>query len=659
MERDVHARIGCALLLALLPWRTRAAALTPYLPLDLPAPMAARIERVLLLADRAVLRRPIAVAQVREALSRACPRDPVLCSQVERDLARYADERPVTDVRLEVAVTGGQAVPLANRRGLDSDDAWSAAALAQWRAGEHLLLGVGGTARPGHVDPAGSLLSLGTPNARLDVGYREHWSSALAGSSFLASTEAATMPSITLSNTTPLGRYGIDYGVALSWMSRSERIAYRDGYTSGHPLLAETQFGIEPVPGWSLGITRQLQFGGGARNAHGPWDFVKAFVDPNGYDNTRVGASWDNEYGNQQAAWTSRFIIPAAKPVAVSMEYAGEDTSHSTDGRLGNAGVSLGIHVPDLWAGIGLGYEISEWQNGWYEHHIYQDGVVNDGRVIGHWGADQRAAGDSVGARSHVLWLDRATPSGGSIGMQLRMLANRGYSAPDYHRATELQLRYSRPVRNALVGAELLVGRDTFGERYLRLAASLRLLDHGHASAGGADAADLAGGNGDAVDHAVFAVTGFAVSRVRIQLDSGDLPGATTVLRGAPHLALGARRAVTARSDLGVRLEYDRVDERALLAVRALDYHYRVGNHLAVGGFAGVARYDLATPAFGYYLGAGIQLREVLPRWDVNFEVRYGDKISRDHLLPQEAGLRQPDSFYDFSGALLGLSYRF
>jgi hypothetical protein len=130
-------------------------------------------------------------------------------------------------------------------------------------------------------------------------------------------------------------------------------------------------------------------------------------------------------------------------------------------------------------------------------------------------------------------------------------------------------------------------------------------------------------------------------------------------MRGAPHLGFGARRAVTARSDLGVRVEFDRLDERALLAVRAVDYRYRLDERLALTAFAGALRYNLATPAYGYYAGGGIQWRDLLPRCDLNLELRYGDKISRDHLLPQEAGLAQPDSFYDFNGAALSLSYRF
>jgi hypothetical protein len=73
----------------------------------------------------------------------------------------------------------------------------------------------------------------------------------------------------------------------------------------------------------------------------------------------------------------------------------------------------------------------------------------------------------------------------------------------------------------------------------------------------------------------------------------------------------------------------------------------------------GAARYDLATPAFGYYLGAGFQWRNALDRVDLNFDLRYGDKLARDQLLADEVPLGpRPDAFYDVMGATLYLSYR-
>ncbi|WP_410963412.1 hypothetical protein, partial [Salmonella sp. SAL4455] len=88
-------------------------------------------------------------------------------------------------------------------------------------------------------------------------------------------------------------------------------------------------------------------------------------------DNADDNLSNDEEFGNQVAAWTSRFIFPGPTPFAVYFEYAGEDNSYEGNFRLGNASLSVGITFPRLWRRFDLTYEASEWQNGWYTHHIY------------------------------------------------------------------------------------------------------------------------------------------------------------------------------------------------------------------------------------------------------------------------------------------------
>ena len=52
--------------------------------------------------------------------------------------------------------------------------------------------------------------------------------------------------------------------------------------------------------------------------------------------------------------------------------------------------------------------------------------------------------------------------------------------------------------------------------------------------------------------------------------------------------------------------------------------------------FFGAARLDLATPAYGYYLGTGVQVKELWPSWSLAIDLRYGDKIARDNVLPTD-----------------------
>ncbi|WKE65809.1 hypothetical protein PVT67_00700 [Gallaecimonas kandeliae] len=125
------------------------------------------------------------------------------------------------------------------------------------------------------------------------------------------------------------------------------------------------------------------------------------------------------------------------------------------------------------------------------------------------------------------------------------------------------------------------------------------------------------------------------------------------------HLGLGARREASDHSDIGVRMELDNVDNHNFFAVRALDYRYRFNDKLAISAFVGAARYDLATPAYGYYLGTGIQYRDIMPHWDLGMDLRYGDNVARDKLLPSDPQGNSPDYFYNIAGLSLYLSYRF
>jgi hypothetical protein len=124
------------------------------------------------------------------------------------------------------------------------------------------------------------------------------------------------------------------------------------------------------------------------------------------------------------------------------------------------------------------------------------------------------------------------------------------------------------------------------------------------------------------------------------------------------HLGLGVRRNGQ-RGDFGVRVELDTIDSDLLFAVRALDYRRHVSERFAIGAFFGAARLDLATPAYGYYLGGGVHIKEIWPRWDLGMELRFGDEVARDNLLPSDPQGGSPDNFYEIAALSLYLSYRF
>lgn len=636
-----------------LPTGAWARGVSPYLPLNLAPEIERQIERVLILAGRSIVSRPIAAATVLDALPAACKVDEVLCRRVRSYLGRYMEKAGLTDASVEVATDSGAVIPLSNRRGQSSDSAWLASAHGYWQVGDYAVLSLGGVAYESEAVPAGSMLSLGFEYAQLDVGYRDHWLSPFTQSAMAISTHAKTLPSITLSNYTPITSLGFQYEVFLAEMERSDNIRYQNDYTSGKPRLAGLRLTVEPAPGWALSANRVMQFGGGERGGNSFGDFARALFKPHEYDNTSDSLNSDQEFGNQVAALTSRFFFPGPTPFSVYFEYAGEDSSYAGNYRLGNASLSVGLALPQVWQRFDLTYEASEWQKGWYVHGVYQDGLTVDGHVLGHWGADARQLGDGVGAQSHMLLLGWEPNFGGLLQLRARTLQNESYGDVPYERAYDLTLSYSRALGGFTVGAEAMSGRDVFGENFTRLAGFARFGDEW---SGSSDAGRRTSSRPDGAE--LFVDVGINASKVQIRIGDGS-PKHTTDMQTAPHFGLGARRAVSRHSDFGVRAEVDRINGAMLLAVRALDYRYRFGESLAATAFGGAARYDLATPAYGYYFGIGAQWRNVLPHFDLNLDVRYADKVARDKLLDSDSpDVPRPDSFYDIMGATLALSYR-
>jgi len=312
--------------------------------------------------------------------------------------------------------------------------------------------------------------------------------------------------------------------------------------------------------------------------------------------------------------------------------------------------------VPRLWKSFDLRYEVSDWQNLWYVHQIYPNGQSNDGHVIGHWGGDDRVPGDGLGAQSHSLRIGWSPDFGGRFELRYRTLANEDYSPFDYEREHEVTLSYSRSARQFVYGAEIDVGRDVFGEDFARFGGFLRLAP-GAPEVGitSVDPAD------DGLRGRVrfFMDAGLNYSRLKFDpSDKGQTPERNVTTTG-PHVAVGVRGAVSQYSDIGTRIELDEIDGHTLLGVRALDYRYRMGEKLAFTVFAGAARYDVATAAYGYYGGVGAQWRNIVGGLDLSFDVRATDKIARDALLPSDPQSVWGDVIYQIYSASLYLSYQF
>jgi hypothetical protein len=642
---------------------SNAAGVSPYLPLNLEPEMEAQIERVLILAGEPVMTRPIAAARVLHALEGARKIDPMLCDRVSRYLRRYTHVMGIAHASVEGATSSGKGsgdvVP--NRYGMTEDSHWDASAQVYWQPSDYVLVNAGAVAYAGQTNYSGSLISLGWSFAQLDIGYRPHWFSPMTDSSLLMSTEAPTMPSVTLSNYEPFTRFGISYELFAGPLSRSNEIQFEDQRVSGHPRLAGLHLEAQPAHGWAIGLNRLEQYGGGLRGGGSIGTLLRAFFDPSGFDNTNANLTSDQQAGNQQASVTSSFQFPGPVPFSVYFEYAGEDTSHGLNYLLGNTALSAGIHFPRLWRRFDLTLEATEWQNGWYVNAVYGDGLTNYGRVTGHWFGDQRVFGDDVGGRSEMISLGYEPPFGGWLRLKYRALQNQSYGAyKAYRHFQDVSLEYSHPVAAMTVGAQVNVGRDVFGGNFSRVAGFVRFNpDEGGLAASVLDALSVdpepVARNGE-----VFVDAGANANRQSVDLSSVQ-PRTTSSIAYGYHVGIGARRFVSDRSDLGVRLEADSIQGHSLIGLRAIDYRLRFHGPLALSLFVGAARYALATPAYGAYVGGGAQWRNVLPGWDVGWDVRYADNIQRDHLLrtdPPNVGARN-DSFYNVLSTTVSISRHF
>jgi hypothetical protein len=456
---------------AMLGTTAEARGVSPYLPVDISPEIERKIERVLILADQPFLRRPFAAATVRDALPAACEVDAVLCEDVRRYLTSLTRTAGITYATLTASSGSGADTALPVSHGMTSQSNYDAAIAAYWQPGASFLVTAGVLAYEGEATPTGTVVSFGLDVAQFDVGYRDRWWSPAMGNAMLLSTQAATMPSVTISNYRPLTRAKLRYEAFVARMSESSSIAVGTGTTAGHPQLAGLHLSIEPFPGWSLGVSRVMQYGGGEReDSFG--DLLDAFFNPADKDNAPAGST--DEFGNQVASLTSQFVVGEPLPFAIYFEYAGEDTSTLSNFRLGNTALSAGIMFPQLGDRFSATVELTEWQNGWYVHHLYADGLRHEGRVLGHWGGDWRQLNDGVGAQSAFARLNVDRILGGEIEASYRQIDNEDYTSGNYETARQIDARYSRPWGQMFVGGEITVGSDVFGESYSRVGAFIR-----------------------------------------------------------------------------------------------------------------------------------------------------------------------------------------
>jgi hypothetical protein len=350
-------------------------------------------------------------------------------------------------------------------------------------------------------------------------------------------------------------------------------------------------------------------------------------------------------------------------PFTAYVEYAGRDSFHFEVYRLRETSLAVGLHFPQLFNRFDFTAEVAQWQDAWYVDYVWLDGMVNDDFVVGGWGGDWRTYNNAVGAQSAMASLEWPLVSGDSVYVRYRTLQNQNYFGIDYDRAYMATVEYSQPRGAFTRGLQLDTGRDVYGDAFVRLSAFLRFTpenevgddttgDYQDDDADDADTANVPKG----LERFVDAGVSFGRFGMNVNFSTPKTYQSGT----APHLGIGVRRAVSDNNDFGVRAEFDEIQGRQMYEVRALDWRYRFGQHLAAGLYIGFADYQAPTPAQGYYAGGGVQWRSILPGWDLSFDLRDFDRIQRNKLLPSDGPTNgSVDEFWTMFGMSLYLSRHF
>ncbi len=448
-----------------------------YLPLKQNPVMEAKIERLLILANVVTIKRPLSISQIKLAAKKVQANNPHLANKVSKYLSRYEKKMGVDSFTINVASSNGSNQSLTKARGESLASDFRINVQSHLSINDFIQLNAGFIAYEEQSNDSkknqffdGSYISLGPDFAQLDIGYRPHWFGPFQDSDMLISTQASSIPSITLSNTDPFDLLGIRYEIFFAKMSESEKILSQDRTTllSGNPKLFGFHFSFSPIEGFAFGVNRLMQYGG-ADNDENLIELLRAFLNPK--DNDNIGRK-GRDFGNQVTSFTSSYTFTGSFPAAIYMEYAGEDTSKTSLIHLGNSSLMLGIHLPELTDFLDLSYEFAQWQNAWYVNTNYGDGLTQEGTVIGNWGASNIGLG--IPAKTHNLKWVWVNDSAHEMQGSFRQYLNESTQSNSSYKGYEVSIEYGYNFYGFLLGGEFITGKDVNDSSYNRLSGFLR-----------------------------------------------------------------------------------------------------------------------------------------------------------------------------------------
>ena len=283
------------------------------------------------------------------------------------------------------------------------------------------------------IRPDGTYIGLALGNWMLSAGWQERWWGPGWGGSLILSNNARPAPGIAVqrNSSTPFTTKWLRW--IGPWSLTSFVNLLDDEREVDDALLFGLRVAMRPAPGLEIGLSRAAQWCGDGR----PCDF-SVFVDMLlGRDNQGVNVAADEEPGNQLAGIDIRWSLPRQIPLAVYMQWIGEDgrDSKAIPGSwLRQAGV-------ELWGSVGglshrTHLEVSETTcreggfgfadekpNCAYDHSIYRTGFRYKERSLGH-----SVDGDGL---SYSLGSTLVQSAGHSWNILLRYMEINRAGAPD------------------------------------------------------------------------------------------------------------------------------------------------------------------------------------------------------------------------------------
>ncbi len=454
-----------------------------YLPLQLSPEIEGRVERLFIVANMPIIKRPIPIKRVQEAIGKASKKDPRLAMSVKNYIDRYSKTAGFGHFNLSASYSEGAELIQPNRRGATTRSSYEVSSSAYWVVSDLIAINLGGFASEGpdgrkDTFAEGSFISIGWDYFQTDIGFRPHWWGPFQESDMLLSSNAAALPSITFSNVKPLPFLNMSYEIFLGEMSESDEIlsASRNERLTGNPLLFGTHISFNPVEGMAIGFNRILQFGGADRDKN-PSSVFDAYFNASENDNIGIAG---NDFGNQVSSITARYTFSGEFPVSVYMQYAGEDSSLPSEAHQGNSALMFGLHLPKLTNSLDLTLETAEWQNGWYTNTNYNSGqtnhlsLTNHQSVIGHWGGNYKSTDKDLGATAYTAKLIWDISDGQSLTLKYNELKNTTIQASEFEASRIASAEYARATGKFISGIKLSSGNDIRGESFNQVSVFLR-----------------------------------------------------------------------------------------------------------------------------------------------------------------------------------------